>query len=64
VVNFASRFADIRTNVITGPTAGPRRVMNDVEVFVAGAALKRVERVGFLNTHAALWYRERFSCGG
>lgn len=43
----ASRFTDIRTNAITGPTAGPRRVINDVEVVIAGA-LKRVERVGFL----------------
>jgi hypothetical protein len=47
VVNLASRFTDIRTNAITGPTAGPRRVMNGVEVVVAGAP-KRVERVGFL----------------
>lgn len=47
VVNFAHRFTAVRTNAIYGPTAGPRRVIEGIDLVVAGAA-RQVERVGFL----------------
>lgn len=56
VVNFLGRFAEIRRNAIAGFTGGPRRVMDAVDVPVAGEP-RQMERVGFLEHPHALLYR-------